>query len=569
MKLSEIQYSRPNVELFIENINENISKFNVLTTYSEYRALFIEINDSLKNILGAHSLVEVRFSQNIKDEFFDKEKEFFDNESPNIQKIVVDFKNTILKSEFRKEMEAEFGKQYFDLAELDRKLINENVISLLQKENQVSSDYQKLMAQVQVEFEGKTYNLSGMSPLMESTDRTYRKNASKALYSKLLEIQPELDTIYTELVSIRTEIAKMLGYTNFVQMGYDRMGRTCYNASDIEKYRGYVLKYVTPKVNVLKEKIQKLQGLESMYHYDTLIFGDGNPTPKTSPEQMIADAQVMYNELSKETGTFFQSMQDKEMLDLLNRENKSPGGYCTYIEAVKSPFIFSNFNGTSHDVDVLTHEAGHAFQCYCSMHYELGEYLFPTSESAEIHSMSMEFFAWNWVDKFFKEDTEKYKLGHLLKSFSFLPYGVTVDEFQQRVYENPTLTAEERRSLWLEVHGMYEPWIKVDNEPFLENGGRWQRQAHIYAMPFYYIDYTLAQLCAFQFYKKMNEDMPSAWDDYYKLCQKGGSLNFLELLEVANLSSPFDEQGFKETIDFIFNKIEELFNKFNSKSQVA
>jgi len=298
-----------------------------------------------------------------------------------------------------------------------------------------------------------------------------------------------------------------------------------------------------------------------------LLFPDGNPTPKTSPEQMIADAQIMYNELSKETGEFFNMMQEKGMLDLLNRENKSPGGYCTYVDAVKSPFIFSNFNGTSHDVDVLTHEAGHAFQCYCSMHFELGEYYFPTSESAEIHSMSMEFFAWKWVDKFFLQDTEKYKLGHLMKSFLFLPYGVSIDEFQYRVYENPNLTPQERRAIWLEIQGKYMPWVEYDNEPFLENGGRWQNQGHLFFSPFYYIDYTLAQLCAFQFYKKMNGNFENAWQDYYELCCAGGSKNFLELLPIAKVSSPFEESGFKATVEFVYGEIENIFTTYNQKAQ--
>ncbi len=309
-----------------------------------------------------------------------------------------------------------------------------------------------------------------------------------------------------------------------------------------------------------------MQGLSKLHQYDSLLFNDGNATPKTSPQEMISDAQTMYNELSPETGKFFKQMMDLEMMDLLNRENKSPGGYCVYLEQAKSPFIFSNFNGTAHDVDVLTHEAGHAFQCYCSSHFDLKEYIFPTMESAEIHSMSMEFFAWNWVDKFFKEDTSKYKLGHLLKSLFFLPYGTSVDEFQQTIYEKPTLSPEERRTTWLAIEAKYSPWLAIDDELFLENGGRWQVQSHIYQMPFYYIDYTLAQLCAFQFHKRMNENFKEAWNDYLNLCKEGGSKNFLGLLKVARLQSPFDEQGFKETIDYVFSTIESLLQKYNTQS---
>ncbi len=562
-KFSEIVYVRPNLEAYTAELKKDIEAFKIADTLEAQRELFLKISRDSKKNGSAHSFVEVKYSQNSKDAFFEEEKKYFDNEMPKLSPVIKEFGIACLNAKYRKELEAEFGKQFFDLTELQNKIVSEEVVPLLQKENELSAEYQKLKSEIKIDFDGKMRNLSGMSPLMESTDREYRKAASKAMYAEMIKVQPELDRIYDELVKIRTELAHKLGYENFVQMGYDRMGRTCYNAADITKYRGFVAKYVTPKVAILKDKIAKLQGLDTMYHYDSLLFKDGNATPKTSPEQMIADAQVMYNELSPETGEFFKQMIDLEVMDLLNRENKSPGGYCTYIDEIKSPFIFSNFNGTSHDVDVLTHEAGHAFQCYCSTHFELGEYLFPTSESAEIHSMSMEFFAWNWVDKFFLQDTEKYKLGHLLKSLFFLPYGVSVDEFQQNVFENPTISAEQRRTMWNQVSDTYSPWIKVDNEPFLENGGRWQLQAHIYQMPFYYIDYTLAQLCAFQFYKKMNENFDNAWKDYHRLCKQGGSMNFLELLDVANLSSPFDEKGFADTIDFIFNEINRLFDAYN------
>lgn len=567
MKLEDVQYTRPDIDQYELSVKTAMQDMQTMTDYESFRKKFLEVNQLTKNVYGSYTIVSVRYSMNTADKFYEDEQKFFDEVLPRVQKVNTDFTNMLLDSPQRDRLSTDFGSQFLDLAELSRKTISEEVMPLLQKENVLVSEYQKLTSQIKIEFEGKTYNTSGMAPLMENTIRDYRKRASKALYSEMLKNQPELDRIYDELVKVRTEISSKLGYENFTQMGYDRMGRTCYGPHETAKYREFVLKYITPRAHELKNKIAKTLGIEKPYQYDGLLFPDGNPTPKTSPEQMIADAQVMYNELSKETGEFFNMMQEKGMLDLLNRENKSPGGYCTYVDAVKSPFIFSNFNGTSHDVDVLTHEAGHAFQCYCSMHFELGEYYFPTSESAEIHSMSMEFFAWKWVDKFFLQDTEKYKLGHLMKSFLFLPYGVTVDEFQHRVYDNPTMSPEERRKVWLEIQAKYMPWVQYDDAPFLENGGRWQNQGHLFFSPFYYIDYTLAQLCAFQFYKKMNENFEGAWKDYYELCCAGGSKNFLDLLPIAKVSSPFEESGFKATADFVFGEIETMFIQFHNKSQ--
>lgn len=569
MKLADVKYTRPDIDGFEKSIEAAIVSMKTITDYETFRKEFLAINNMTKEIMGSYTIVSVRYSQNTKDAFYEGEQDFFDEVMPRFQKANTDFSNMLLDSPFKAQLGAEYGTQFLDLAEVSRRTISEEVMPLLQKENALVSEYQKLTSQIKIEFDGKTYNTSGMAPLMENTDREFRKRASKAMYSEMFKNQPELDRIYDELVKIRTEISSKLGYSSFTEMGYDRMGRTCYGPTEVAKYREFVLKYITPVAHQLKNKIAKTIGVEQAYQYDGILFPDGNATPKTSPEQMIADAQVMYNEMSKETGEFFIMMQEKGMLDLLNRENKSPGGYCTYVDAVKSPFIYSNFNGTSHDVDVLTHEAGHAFQCYCSMHFELGEYYFPTSESAEIHSMSMEFFAWKWVDKFFLQDTDKYKLGHLMKSFLFLPYGVTVDEFQHRVYAEPNITPEHRRAIWNEVQAKYMPWVKIDNEPFLENGGRWQNQGHLFFSPFYYIDYTLAQVCAFNFYKKMNQNFENAWKDYYDLCCAGGSKNFLELLPIAKLDSPFVEEGFKSTAEFVSAEIERLFTAYNHKNQSA
>lgn len=249
----------------------------------------------------------------------------------------------------------------------------------------------------------------------------------------------------------------------------------------------------------------------------------------------------MYDELSKETGEFFRYMNENNLMDLVAKKGKAGGGYCTYIENYKSPYIFSNFNGTSGDIDVLTHEAGHAFQVYSSRHFEIPEYNWPTYEACEIHSMSMEFFTWPWMELFFKEDTDKYKFSHLSSGLLFLPYGVSVDEFQHWVYENPEATPAERNQQWRAIERKYLPHKDYDGNAYLEAGGFWQRQGHIYNSPFYYIDYTLAQICAFQFWKRSRENQEEAWNDYARLCKLGGSMPFTELVREANLISPFEE----------------------------
>jgi M3 family oligoendopeptidase len=269
----------------------------------------------------------------------------------------------------------------------------------------------------------------------------------------------------------------------------------------------------------------------------------------------------MYAELSSETDEFFQYMNDNGLMDLVSKSGKQSGGYCTYISKYQSPFIFSNFVGTSHDIDVLTHEAGHAFQVYSSRQMSVPEYNIPTYEAAEIHSMSMEFFTWPWMELFFEEDTEKYKFSHLSSALKFIPYGVAVDEFQHFVYETPEATPAERKQAWRRIEKKYLPHRTYEENDFLERGGFWHQQGHIFRTPFYYIDYTLAQICAFQFWKKANENRDQAWDEYLNLCKQGGSKPFTELVEFANLKSPFDTT----CIQTVIHEIEEWLNQVNDK----
>jgi M3 family oligoendopeptidase len=343
-----------------------------------------------------------------------------------------------------------------------------------------------------------------------------------------------------------------LGYKNFVELGYARLTRTDYNAEMVANFRKQVEEYIVPVATRLKERQRKRIGVDELKYYDDRFsFKTGNPTPKGDPEWIINNGKKMYSELSPETEEFFNFMLDHELMDLVSKKGKASGGYCTFFTEYKAPFIFSNFNGTSGDIDVLTHEAGHAFQVYLSRDYQIPEYNWPTLEACEIHSMSMEFFTWPWMELFFKEDTDKYKFSHLSEGLLFIPYGVAVDEFQHFVYENPEATPTERKRAWREIEKKYLPHRNYEGNEYLENGGFWHQQGHIFNSPFYYIDYTLAQICAFQFWKKMHENREAAWSDYVHLCKQGGSKPFTELVKEAKLISPFEDGCVKSVIGVI------------------
>ena len=552
MSFENYEYTRPNMDEMKERFTATLQQLKSAKTVEEQKEVIAQINE-IRNDFGTMSnICYIRHSVDTTDGFYKEEQDFFDEYSPIVKGYVTKYYEALTQSPFRKQLEEYYGKQLFALAEAEMKTYSDEVVTDLQLENKLSSGYTQLLAAAKIVFEGEERTLSQLVPFMQHTDRNMRKQASEAYYGFLAEHEEELDRIYDDLVKVRTTIAKKLGFNNFVELGYARMYRTDYNAEMVASFRKQVLDYIVPVATELRQKQQARIGVEKLAYYDeNFEYPSGNAVPKGDADWIVNHGKTMYKELSEETNTFFNFMLENNLLDLVAKKGKAGGGYCTYIENYKAPFIFSNFNGTSGDIDVLTHEAGHAFQVYESRHYEIPEYNWPTYEACEIHSMSMEFFTWPWMKLFFEEDAEKYYFSHLSSALLFLPYGVSVDEFQHFVYEHPEASPAERKEAWRNIERKYLPHRDYEENDYLECGGFWQRQAHIYNSPFYYIDYTLAQICAFQFWKRSRENRQEAWEDYVHLCRQGGSKSFLQLVDVANLTSPFADGCVKGVIDEI------------------
>lgn len=548
MKFNDYKYIRPDLEVlktkmtdFLELMKSNISLSEELDII---KAVF-ELQDEVDTMAA---LVSTRHSIDTRDEFYEKEQEFFDENGPHLQEFEQQFMKQLLASNNRAGLEKEIGSLIFKQAELAQKTFSPEIIGDLQEENKLSTQYQKLVASAKIEFQGGVYNLSQMRPFTQDLNRDTRHQAQLVVSAWFECNEQKLDDIYDKMVQVRSLIAKKLGYDNFVQLGYDRLGRTDYNSSDVKTYRDQILEDVVPLVNELSKRQGKRIQVKNPKSYDlTLSFLTGNPTPKGDSKWQLDIAKNMYEEMSPETGKFINFMIEHELLELEAKEGKAGGGYCTYFPSYKSPFIFANMNGTSGDVDVLTHEAGHAFQVFSSRD-NIPSYRWPTLEAAEIHSMSMEFFAWPWINHFFQEDTKKYKFSHLAGSMTFLPYGVAVDEFQHGIYENPTMSKEDRKLLWRNTEQKYLPFKDYDDDAFLEKGTFWYRQGHIFGVPFYYIDYTLAQVCAFQYWIKSQENHKAALKEYIALCSLGGSKSFVDLLENAKLQNPFKKGVVKDIV---------------------
>lgn len=552
MKFSQMVYKRPDLELTKTQITEVIDRLNQAESYEEAKKAFLEMDQLQKHIDTAMTLANVRHTIDTTDEYYDTEMNFINEASPVLTEYFQNWDEALLKSPYRKDFEKEYGTLIFVNKEISQKTFKPELIPMLQQENELTTAYEKLIASAQIPFEGGVYTLSQLSPFKNDADDTRRLAAWKAEGQWYKEHQEELDDLYDKLVKVRDAMGRELGYDGYTQLGYYRMTRNCYTKEDIEKFRTAVVKYLVPVADsIYKEQAKRLGKDYPMNYADVALqFRSGNPKPCGNADEILAHGRKFYDELSPETSEFFRMMLDNELLDVLSTKGKAGGGYCTSIADYEVPFIFANFNGTQHDVEVVTHEAGHAFAGWLNRKRVPMDTAWPGMEACEVHSMSMEFFAWPWAEGFFGKDTQKFYYSHLSGALTFIPYGTMVDHFQHIVYERPELTPEGRHKVWKELTAIYMPWIKLDGEiPFYGEGMAWQRQTHIYASPFYYIDYCLAQTVSLQFWAMIQKDKENAWKHYMAYTEQGGSCVFTELLSNAGLESPFGDTCLREVCE--------------------
>ena len=541
MKFSEMPYVRPDLAAFQAQAEETARRIWEAPSAQEQIDAVLAFDQAQAEVNTAMSLAYVRHTIDTRDEFYDQENDYADEIAPAVQEAEQKVTKALLASPFRAELAERFGELLFTNLEIAARTFDPGNMALMQEENKLQSEYQKLYASAVVDWNGEKLPLPKLGPYKQSPDRAVRKAAYEAEGKWFDSHQAELDALYDKLVKNRTAQARNMGYDNYLQLGYDRLGRNCYGPAQVAAFRDQIARDMVPIVARVKKDQEKRLGVEKLKFWDdVLLFPDGNADPQGTADEILAAGKQMYRELSPETAEFADFLWDNELLDVLSKEGKAPGGYCTEFRSYKAPFIFSNFNGTSGDVDVLTHEAGHAFAGFRAMRQGyLGAMTSPTIEACEVHSMSMEFLTAPWHEKFFGPLTRKYEIGHCEDALIFIPYGCMVDEFQHRMYENPDLTPAQRNELWLELERKYRPWIDFEDLPFYGRGAGWQRQLHIYLYPLYYIDYCMAQTVAFQFWMASLQDRADAWARYLRFADAGGTRTFAGLVEDAGLKVPY------------------------------
>lgn len=547
MKFSEMKYERADVLSVCKEYEELTGRLNRAKTAEEVAEVIAKHEKLSSAFETMASLAYVRHSINTLDPYYDKENEYYDENYPVLQEKTNAFMRALLESPFRPEIEKRMGGLVFKNLEMELKTFSPEVISDLQTENKLVSDYQKLVASAEIEFDGKKLNISQLGVYKTDRDRETRKAAFGAEGDFYMSHAEELDRIFDDLVKVRTKIAKKLGFNSFTELAYCRRTRNCYDAKDVKVFRDSVKRDIVPVVCRIKEEQAKRIGVDKLYLYDDAFFyPEGNPRPLGTPDDILAAGKRMYEEMSDETAEFINFMYSNELLDVVAKKGKAVGGYCTSLPDYKAPFIFSNFNGTSGDVEVLTHEAGHAFADYTVRDFPFRETTQPTMEACETHSMSMEFLAWPWLGLYYGDEAERAKTAHLADSFVFIPYGCMVDEFQHIVYDDPTLTPAQRHEAWDELEKQYRPYLSREGMSFYGAGRGWQRQLHIYHYPFYYIDYCLAQTNALNVWQLSLRDYKDAWERYMRFVRQGGRMTFVGLCKEAGIPSPFEEGALRD-----------------------
>lgn len=551
MKFSEIPYVRPDVEDYKKEYASKIEQFKQAKTAEEQLDVRHQLEELEIDFWTRWELISIRYSLDTQNEQLKQEVEFRDEVVPTLEELSKDFRTAVLLSSFREQLTEILGEQVYSLYKVADKTFAPEIVPLLQEDNKLCTEYDELTWGAEISFQWETYNLSDISQFFSVADREVRLGATQALSKWYEDNNEKLNSIFDGMVKVRHAQAVALGYENYVQLGYDNLSRVDYTPSEISNLREYVQQYVVPLCTKLYAEQAQNIGVETLYHHDEHVeFPEGNPKPQGTPKEILDKTQEMYDTISSEIGNFFRYLRENELIDVETRSGKAPGGYCWSLSLYKLPFIFANFNGTTEDVYVTTHEMGHGYQYRKGAKRFPSEYREPTMDACEIHSMSMEFFTMPHMNKFFWDQAQKYEYLHLLGTIKFLPYGCALDEFQQRVYEqagNPTRTYEE---IWMELQEKYLPHRKYLNCPYFEHGNKWKTVGHIFTSPLYLIDYVLAQICAYQFQIKAVKNFDQARKDYVTLCELSGSKPFLKLVKESWLESAFEPSTIEKVMNY-------------------
>lgn len=407
--------------------------------------------------------------------------------------------------------------------------------------------YDKAVAAGEVTVDGRSVTLSVARNLQSSENAETRRQAFEAYRSWFLEHRETLAGIFDEMVKYRDEMGRNLGNSNFIPLGYLGMGRTDYGPEEAARFREGVRRYAVPLQRKIFERHAARLGSPTLRPWDGAYDPSLTLPSGVAPvDSQLDRAQRVFDSLSPRLAEHFSRMRAEGLIDLENRKGKQSGAYCTAFSDEGRVAIFCNSTGDQEDVGTLMHEMGHAFQGWESQAIEAVDLQWPTSDACEIHSMGMEYLSMRFMTEFFSpENAEKFRRNRWRDAVELVCYICVVDEFQHWVYENPQAAPDERDAAWDRLWDTYKPGLDFEGVERYKHA-RWYAQGHIFASPFYYIDYAIAETGAMQLALIDADDHERALEIYLNLCRIGGTMSVLDIFKTAGLRSPFDPEVMRD-----------------------
>lgn len=438
--------------------------------------------------------------------------------------------------------------------------VDENV-KLQTQVDLLSQEYQTVSGAMTVEFEGKERTLPEMSKYLLETDRSLRERAWRATAQRRLKDKEALETIFDKMRELRNSIAKNAGFVNFRDYQFKAYHRFDYTPEDCKKYHRVMENFMVPLIKEIADVRRKQMGLSDLKPWDTAVDSLNRVAlkPFDGVDELISRSSTVFHRTDPELGQQFDAMRQMGLLDLASRKGKAPGGYQSTLSEARKPFIFMNSVGLERDVRTLLHEGGHAFHALACAHDPLVEYRHAPMEFSEVASMAMELLAGEHLDAFYKpEDVKRSTREHLEDILEVLVWVANVDAFQHWIYENPKHTSDERKAKWVELHrrfgGDAVNWQGLEEiREYL-----WHRQLHIFEVPFYYIEYGIAQLGALQLWRQAKEDPKQALTNYRNGLKLGGSRPLPDLYKAAGIEFDFSERTIAPLVALVKSEWERL-----------
>jgi len=494
----------------------------------------------------------------------DLEKSYFDyleEISENVKSADHRLKIRILQSSSWSHLPS---RRYFVLKrsfQNDVDLFREENVRLETEESKLSQNYQKLIGSLTVEFEGREQTLQQMSRYQEFPDRSLREAAWKAVVDVRWRESERLEAIFNDLLELRRKISFNAGYTSYRDYAFKHLERFDYIPEDCFRFHEGVEKAVVPLMRKIEERRARDLNLAKLRPWDLSVDPQNRPPLKPFQEagDLVEGCLKITRKVDNRFGEFVARMRELRLLDLESRKGKAPGGYQASLEEARLPFIFMNAVGLDGDVRTLLHESGHAFHVFATRDEPLTDYRHAPIEFCEVASMGMELLGGEFLSEFYpnSEDFNRSRKRHLEGIIDILPWIARVDAFQHWIYTHPDHSVEDRRKAWLKLHrrfGGIEDWSEFEHF----QATSWHRQLHIFELPFYYIEYAIAQLGALQVWLNSKKDFGKAVNEYWNALQLGGSRPLPELFAGANIQFDFGPEVLLPLMQFVEKELENI-----------